>query len=38
LVALLDRLDVVNDEVELAVTEDGIDPAQAFGSLRPRQE
>ena len=37
-VALLDRLDVIDDEVELAVGENGVDPAQSFCRLRPREE
>ena len=35
---LLDRLDVVDDKVELAVGQDGIDAAEAFGRLRASQE
>ncbi len=37
-VALLDRLDVVDDEVELAVGQDGVDAAQPLGGLRSGQE
>ena len=37
-VALLDRLDVVDDEVELAVGENGVDAAQPFSRLRPGEE
>ena len=37
-VALADRLDVVDDEVELAVGQDRVDPAEPFGSLRPGEE
>ena len=37
-VALLDRLDVVDDEVELAVGEDRVDAAEPLGRLRPGQE
>ena len=37
-IALLDRLDVVDDEVELAVGQDGVDAAEPLGRLRPGQE
>ncbi len=37
-IALLDRLDVVDDEVELAVRQHRVDAAEAFGGLRPGQE
>ena len=37
-VALLDRLDVVDDEVELAVRQHGVDAPQPFSRLRPGQE
>ena len=37
-VALLDRLDVVDDEVELAVGQDGVDAAQPLGGLRAGEE
>jgi hypothetical protein len=36
--ALLDRLDVVNDEIELAVGESSVDAAKPLGRLRSRQE
>ncbi len=38
LVALLDRLDVVDDEIELAVAEDRVHAAQPLRGLRPGQE
>src|SRR4029453_8280116 len=38
LVALLDRLHVVDDEVELAVGERRIDAAESLGRLRSSQE
>ena len=37
-VALLDRLDVVDDEVELAVGQNGVDAAEPLCRLRPGQE
>ena len=37
-VALLDRLDVVDDEVELAVGEHRVDAAEPLRRLRPGQE
>ena len=37
-VALLDRLDVVDDQVELAVAQDGVDAAEPLGRLRAGQE
>ena len=38
LVALVDGLDVVDDEIELAVTEDRVHTAQPLRGLRPGQE
>jgi len=38
LVALLDRLDVVDDEIELAVRQRRVDAAESLGRLRSRQE
>ncbi len=37
-VSLLDRLDVVDDEVELAVGQDSVDAAEPLGGLRTGQE
>ena len=37
-VALLDGLDVVDDEVEVAVGQDGVDAPEPLGGLRPGQE
>ena len=38
MVALLDRLDVVDDQVELAVGQDGVDATKSLGRLRAREE
>ena len=38
LVALLDRLDVVDDEIELTIRESGVDTAESLSCLRSRQE
>src|SRR4051812_44030865 len=38
MIPLLECLHVVDDEIELAVREHGIDAAETLGCLRPRQE